>query len=158
MAHIKIPNYWQHLKPRLCSQSGYLLSKLHDSKPPAYLFPVLHCHSACTTAVMAATIPASPGSTGRKVHQATGHHGNEQGVVFWCLRKCAIFLARPSSSFQVMAIWIISSRLPLIHISGDGEWFLPNSGLVRYEKPQQPHSPRDLWGLLLLASLMPMAA
>lgn len=58
------------------------LSKLHDSKPPAYLFPVLHCHSACTTAVMAATIPASPGSTGRKVHQATGHHGNEQGVVF----------------------------------------------------------------------------
>lgn len=59
------------------------------------------------------------------------------------------------SSSQITAIWIISSTLSLIHISREGKGHLPNRGLVGYKNPG---SPSGLWGLLLLVSLMPMAA
>lgn len=64
-----------------------------------------------------------------RARQAIGPQGSELGFIFWCLTKCAISLAHPSSSSQVTAIWVISSTLALIDISADGERFLPDSGL-----------------------------
>lgn len=64
-----------------------------------------------------------------RARRAIEPQGSELGFIFWCLTKCAISLAHPSSSSQVTAIWVISLTLALIDISVDRERFPPDSGL-----------------------------